>query len=97
MHSEELGREENKDLKSFVDKLAGVKKTIDDKGKTAGEHWCASIMISIGQSARQAQGGLQQVPAEEEDNSRTGLTGSWCAAYLPWKHYTLKPYSAAKH
>ena len=35
--SEELGREENKDLKSFVDKLAGVKKTIDDKGKTSGE------------------------------------------------------------
>jgi hypothetical protein len=38
MHSEELGREENKDLKSFVDMLAGVKKTIDDKGKTAGEY-----------------------------------------------------------
>ncbi len=54
MHSEELGREENKDLKSFVDKLAGVKKTIDDKGKTAGEHCCAAIMISIGQSARRS-------------------------------------------
>lgn len=46
MHSEELGREENKDLKSFVDKLAGVKKTIDDKGKTAGEHCCAALMTS---------------------------------------------------
>ncbi len=54
MHSEELGREENKDLKSFVDKLAGVKKTIDDKGKTSGEHCCAAIMISIGQSARRS-------------------------------------------
>ena len=46
MHSEELGRQENKDLKSFVDKLAGVKKTIDDKGKTAGEHCCAALMTS---------------------------------------------------
>ena len=35
--SEELGRAENKDLKTFVDKLAGVKKTIDDKGKTSGK------------------------------------------------------------
>lgn len=35
--SEELGRPENKDLKSFIDKLAGVKQIIDDKGKTAGE------------------------------------------------------------
>ena len=46
VHSEELGREENKDLKSFVDKLAGVKKIIDDKGKTAGEHCCASILTT---------------------------------------------------
>ena len=35
--SEELGRPENKDLKGFVDKLARVKQTIDDKGKIAGE------------------------------------------------------------
>ena len=34
--SEELNREQNKDLKGFVDKLAGVKQIIDDKGKIAG-------------------------------------------------------------
>lgn len=38
--SEELGRPENKDLKSFVDKLAGAKQVIDDKGKTAGQSIC---------------------------------------------------------
>ena len=40
--SEELGRPENKDLKSFVDKLAGAKQVIDDKGKTAGQSICLS-------------------------------------------------------
>ena len=33
-------RPENQDLKSFVDKLAGVQQTIDDKGKIAGEILC---------------------------------------------------------
>ena len=42
VRSEELGRPENKDLKSFVDKLAGVKQIIDDKGKTAGKSLCIS-------------------------------------------------------
>lgn len=40
--SEELNRPENKDLKSFIDKLAGVKQIIDDKGKAAGESSCLS-------------------------------------------------------
>ena len=42
--SEELGRPENKDLKSFIDKLAGVKQIIDDKGKTAGQSSCLSAV-----------------------------------------------------
>ena len=43
--SEELGRPENKDLKSFVDRLAGVKKNIDEKGKVAGQdHKCLAAM-----------------------------------------------------
>ena len=42
--SEELGRAENKDLKSFIDKLAGVKQIIDDKGKTAGQSFCLSAV-----------------------------------------------------
>lgn len=44
VRSEELGRPENKDLKSFIDKLAGVKQIIDDKGKTAGEPFCLSAI-----------------------------------------------------
>ncbi|DBA96610.1 TPA: hypothetical protein ACH3X1_015471 [Trebouxia sp. C0004] len=49
INSEELGREENKDLKSFVDKLAGVKKIIDEKGKTAGQEaisWADLIVLA---------------------------------------------------
>lgn len=49
VNSEELGRPENKDLKSFIDKLAGVKQIIDDKGKTAGQEpisWADLIVLS---------------------------------------------------
>ena len=46
--SEELGRPENKDLKGYVDKLAGVKKTIDEKGKVAGQR---SICLACSNSA----------------------------------------------
>ena len=35
--SDELDRPENKDMKSLVDKLATAKKTVDDKGKIAGQ------------------------------------------------------------
>lgn len=42
--SEELKRPENKDLKSFIDKLAGVKQTIDDRGKVAGKSSCVSAI-----------------------------------------------------
>ena len=45
--SEELGRPENKDLKGYVDKLAGVKKTIDEKGKVAGKR---SIILACSSS-----------------------------------------------
>lgn len=46
--SEELGRAENKDMKSFVDKLAGVKTIIDDKGKIAGEPCFLQLQPVIG-------------------------------------------------
>ena len=46
--SEELGRAENKDMKSFVDKLAGVKTIIDDKGKIAGEPCFLQLQPVVG-------------------------------------------------
>ncbi|KAL3132609.1 hypothetical protein ABBQ32_009138 [Trebouxia sp. C0010 RCD-2024] len=49
VNSEELSRPENKDLKSFVDKLAGVKQTIDDRGKVAGQgpiSWADLIVLA---------------------------------------------------
>lgn len=49
IQSEELGRPENKDLKGYVDKLAGVKKTIDEKGKVAGQEaisWADLIVLA---------------------------------------------------
>lgn len=49
INSEELGRAENKDMKSFVDRLAGVKTIIDDKGKIAGQEaisWADLIVLA---------------------------------------------------
>lgn len=84
VHSEELGREENQDLKSFVDKLAGVKKIIDDKGKVAGEHCRDSIMTSNIQGnpgAQVASLGACSICLQKNILNPTcspaGLIGSW--------------------